>query len=334
MRFFIDEIQYSKESGKHLKYIYDNYKVKLIISGSSATEVSLQSLKYLVGRVFIFTLYPFSFDEYLRATDESLERLYLNGKFGEEIKKELNNNLWKYSIWGGYPRVVLSKSDEERQLVLENIYSTYVMKDVKPLFGLKDDYKWLKLLKALSLQLGNLINYNELATISELDYYLVKQYLNILKKSYICEEVSPFFTNKRLELVKATKIYFCDSGLRNSIINNFSYERGDMGALLENFVFSEMVKRGYHPKYWRSKSGAEVDFIFERNKELLPTEVKTTATNVVPKSTLSFIKKYSPKNFLILSQNLESKRRIENTNVIFLPLVKFYSREKSIARKK
>src|SRR3989344_1250764 len=62
---FIDEFQYAKEGGKNLKYIYDNCKIKIFISGSSATELSIQSVKFLVGRIFVFTLYPLSFEEYL-----------------------------------------------------------------------------------------------------------------------------------------------------------------------------------------------------------------------------------------------------------------------------
>src|SRR3989344_2486624 len=69
---FIDEIQYSKQSGKNLKYIYDTCETKLLISGSSATEISIHSIKFLVGRIFIYQLYPLSFSEFLKYKNENI----------------------------------------------------------------------------------------------------------------------------------------------------------------------------------------------------------------------------------------------------------------------
>ena len=320
---FIDEIHYSRESGKKLKYIYDTCKTKIVISGSSSLEIRAQSIKYLVGRIFIFHLYPFSYVEFLSTKSNDLLNIYRKKKFGKEILNRLNRYLEEFILYGGYPRVVLSKDKDEKRTVLENIFNTYVLKDVKGVLGIADDYKFITLVKALSLQIGNLINYSELMSLTGLSFHELKKYMNILNKTYICKELPPFFKNRRLELVKSNKVYFFDMGLRNTVINNFSNERSDIGALMENFVLSELIKNDVDVMYWRSKSGAEVDFILLENNQITPIEVKyKLRKNTITKSLLSFIKKYNPKKAYVLSLDFDSKRKVLNTQVNFSPFLK------------
>ena len=275
---FIDEFQYAKNGGQKLKYIFDqnkkeNKKVKIFISGSSAIDLVINATKYLVGRVFIFNLYPFDFEEYLRYHDKNLLPLFLNGnkcfkngeKFGmsQETQNLMLKHFDKYVLYGGYPRVVLSKSVEEKKEVLKNIYNTYFLREVRDILGLIDDYKLEKLIRGLSLQIGNLIDYGELGILSEYSYPTLKKYLNFLEKTFVCSRIRPFYKNKRIEIVKNPKVYFFDTGLRNYIADDFrSLEnRGDLGGLLENAVFGQLVKNEYSFNYWRTKQKQEVDFI-------------------------------------------------------------------------
>jgi predicted AAA+ superfamily ATPase len=322
---FIDELHYAKDSGRSLKYIYDTNKhIKIIISGSSAIELSIQSLRYLVGRVVSFELYSFSFSEYLRSKDSKLYDLYLSSNYKETILKILNRYFEEYLLFGGYPRIVLEKDINSKKKLLSNIYNTYVLRDIKELENIKDDFKLYTLIKALSIQIGNLINYSELSVISGYNYVQLKSVLNIFEKTYVCKFISPFYTNKRTELVKSKMIYFLDLGIRNSIINNFSLDRSDLGALKENFVLIELLKKNYDVRYWRTKHGAEVDFIIEINNKIIPIEVKSNLKNEnLTNSLISFITKYKPEKAYVVSNSFESQRKINNTNVIFIPFVKF-----------
>lgn len=320
---FIDEVQYSKDSGKKLKYIYDNFKVKMFISGSSAAEISIQSLKYLVGRIFVFNLYPFSLKEFLRAKNHKIVPLYEHGNYKNNLLSELNKYLIEFILFGGYPRVVLAKSIGEKQTILKNIYNIYLLKEIREILELSNDYKLTNLIKALSLQIGNMLNYNELSTISGFSYKELKNYLNILNKTFVCSQINTFHTNKRTELVKSPKIYFYDLGFRNISIDNFSRERTDIGSMYENFVFSELVKNDIFPKYWHTKSGAEIDFIIERDSILIPIEVKMNLSKeTITKAFYSFIDKYKPKKGYIASLNFESRKKINGCEVIFTPLLK------------
>lgn len=316
---FIDEVQYSKDSGKKLKYLYDNFDIKIFISGSSASELSIQSLKYLTGRIFLFTLYPFSFKEFLRARNKKLVLLYEKGKYGKEMISELNKYLREFNLYGGYPRAVLAKTIDEKKKVLEGIYSTYLLKEIREILDLSEDYRLVKLMKALSLQIGNIINYHELSTITGFPYKDLIRYLNILEKTFVCKMVKPYYTNKRTELVKSPKIYFYDLGFRNICIDNFSSERADLGSIYENFIYAEMIKHNIFPKYWHTKSGAEVDFVIEKKNKLIPIEIKSLLKEAKQtRSFSSFLEKYNPNKGYIGSLNFEWRKG----NIKFLPLVK------------
>ncbi len=304
---FIDEFQYAKHGGKNLKYIYDNYKTKVIISGSSSSELSIQSIKFLVGRIFVFMLYPFSFGEYLNHKNKDLYNIWLRKKLSRKVLDRIIPYFNEFCVYGGYPRVILSEDKSEKETVLRNIYNTYFLKEIKEILNLPEDYKLSKLINALALQIGNITNYKELADITGFNYKDLLKYFNVLEKTFVLERSIPFHTNKRTELVKSPKVFFLDSGFRNIVIKNFQPvgNRPDKGNLYENFVASELIKADIELKYWRTKSMAEVDFIIEKNNKIIPIEIKSNLLRAnFTKSFSSFIDKYNPKISFILSEKL------------------------------
>ncbi|MEA2037142.1 MAG: ATP-binding protein [Nanoarchaeota archaeon] len=309
---FIDEFQYAEKGGKNLKYIYDNYKIKIVISGSSVSGLSVHSIKYLVGRIFVFNLYPFSFEEYLNHKEPKLYNgIYVKRGLTKPLIEKIIPYFNEFCLFGGYPRVVLTEDKEEKETVLRNIYNTYFLKEIKEILNLQDDHKLSKLINALALQIGNIINYNELSDITGFRYNDLLNHINILEKTFISLRSYPFYTNKRLEIVKAPKIFFLDSGFRNTVIKNFQSikNRPDKGSLYENFIASEVVKKGIDVKYWRTKSKAEVDFIIEKEGRAMPIEVKSGLKKPkITKSFSSFLDKYRPKSGLILSEILSGKK--------------------------
>lgn len=286
---FIDEFQYAKHGGKILKYIYDKEKIKIIISGSSALEITVRAVKYLVGRIIVFDLFPFDFEEWLTAKDQSMLKVLQRYKKQKKTSKSAPSipspvhekfiGLYEeYVRFGGYPRVVLEESLERKEQLLQNIYNTYFLREVRDVLGLIDDYKLQMLLKALSLQVGNLIEYGELGRLSGFSFPTLKKILNFLEKTYVCRFVRPFFKNKRTEVVKNPKVYFFDTGLRNATIGDFRKfsDRPDAGAMLENGLAMEMIKKGYDINFWRDKKQHELDFIINRgNQDIIALESKS-----------------------------------------------------------
>ncbi len=325
---FIDEFQYAKEGGKKLKYIYDtSVGKKLLISGSSAMNLSIEAIKYLAGRIFVFYLYSFSFSEFLSAVDKPLYNIFTDGdKFSEQINKKIYKYLLSYLVYGGYPRILLANDDEEKKEVLKNIVNIYLLRDIKDLVSLADETQYYKLLKALALQIGNIAVYNELAAVSGLDYYKTKLILSVFEKLFLVKFVTPYFSNKRIEISKNPKVFFMDLGIRNAILGDFKLidDRIDKGALFENYIFRAFYENDKSVKYYRSKSGAEIDFIID---DKLPVEVKSKLSKPsVSKSFRSFIQKYNPDKGIILNSNIAGSLSIGGCNVLFL---RHYMVEKS-----
>ena len=321
---FIDEFQYAGEGGKKLKYIFDRHEIKIIISGSSSSELTIKSLQYLVGRVFVFHLYPFSFEEFLSYKNEQvLNDFYYNPSHSGPIIKKINSYLDEFMLFGGYPRVTIADDDEEKRLVLKNIYDTYFLKEIKTIFNLASDFKLSRILNALALQVGGIVNYNELSALVGMNYQELLKHLNVLQKTFITVESRPFFTNKRTELVKSPKIFFIDNGLRNAVIKNFQLlkKRTDSGSLRENFAASELIKKDIDLRYWRSKSKAEVDFVIEQNGAIIPVEIKSALLKPqIPRSFASFIAKYQPEKAYIACEALFADKMVEKTEIHWPPL--------------
>jgi len=334
---FIDEFQHSKNGGKNLKYLYDFYdKNKIIISGSSAIDLTIYAIKFLVGRIFVFNLYQLDFEEFLNFKQQDLLSVYLDYKKDLDLKygkinflnistalnNQFNKILEEFLLWGGYPRVVLAKDEKEKRIILKNIYNTYFLRDIRDTLGLIDDFKLAKLIKALAIQAGQLVEYNELGQISGYDYLTLKKYLNILEKTFICMPLAPFFQNKRKEIVKNPKFYFFDTGIRNYIVNDFKNlsDRVDVSSLYENFVFNQLTKQEIIINFWRTKAGAEVDFILEINAEKVPLEIKSNLKKaVLTKSLNAFMEDYKSKYAIVLSKEFDKPIKKNTNKIYFLP---------------
>ena len=324
---FIDEFQHSQTGGKGLKYIYDTFKKKIFISGSSSLELTVKLASALVGRIFILELYPLSLEEFiLFRTPEmyymAISYLEKQKEVPTHLHKQLLRELDEFLVYGGFPRVAIEKTLDLRKEILKNLYITYLIKDIKEFFRLSSEYSFQKLIKLLSLQVGSLVNYSELSRTAALSLNEVKRNISVLEETYIVRLSRPYFTNKRTEVVKNPKIYFIDNGLRNYIIQDFRepLTRPDIGQIVENFVASEIVKSGKELKFWRSKSKAEVDFVIESPGYPIPVEVKSGIAKSPGKSLISFVSKYGPKKAFVLHRGNYSRRTINGTEILFMPL--------------
>lgn len=332
---FIDEFHYAENGGKKLKYLYDTTDIKFIISGSSSLELTFQTGKYLVGRMFKFFLYPFSFREFLKIENKRLVELLeknfsdifskFNQKdfFGEEINSRLQEALEEYLVFGGYPAVALAKSEKEKKKILESILENYLLRDVEALLNLETQSELLKLAEFLSTQIGNLVKYKELSSASGLTHNQVLKHLDILESTFIANLIKPFYRNPRTEITKNPKVYFTDLGFRNYLLSNFKEidKRNDKGHLVENFVFSQLKRYEFNKiNFWRTKSKAEVDFILSKEEEIIPLEVKYSASPSPGKSFHSFLKKFSPSKGFVLTKDLSKIEKIKGATVYFIPV--------------
>lgn len=300
----LDEVQYCENAGRNLKYLIDKNK-KIWVTSSSEIILSKEVLSYLVGRVSIIHLYPFSIHEFLKAKKQK-----------DFTKKILERSVWEHITYGGYPKVVIAEDFEMKKTILKDLYDTMILKDIARTFSIEDIKSLEQFVKYLSINISSLISYENVSKDIKLSFQTLKKYLDAMEKSYLIIRISPFYRNKTKEITKQPKIYFIDTGLRNVILSNFNLEPD--GKLFENYVLSEIIKLGFFPKYWRTKSKAEVDFIIEKDSELIPIEVKLRDSEKIERSLHSFIEEYKPKKALIVSYKGESKiKKVKNCKIIF-----------------
>jgi predicted AAA+ superfamily ATPase len=280
---FIDEFQYIPDISTMMKLLTDEHPgLKIICSGSSSLDIMGKVSESLAGRVRIIPVFSLSFREYVRFHDQELfekfERYTLEDPV-EIIDKRIPILMNSYLLTGGLPRLSLASKLDDRIDLLQDIYQTYLLKDIRSYIRNEEYVGFNKLLKLLAMQNGNLININSLSKEASLSYKKAEDFLYILEQMYIIRLLTPFVSNKRKEITRMKKVYFTDIGLRNIIINDFRELdfRSDKGAIFENFVYLEIAKEICRPEnifFYRSKDGLEVDFLVDTDAEKIPFEVK------------------------------------------------------------
>jgi len=305
----LDEVQYCKDAGSKLKYLVDSGR-KLWITSSSEIILAKEILSFLVGRVSIVKLYPFSFDEFLTAKGQKATTATI-----------IRRAVWEHMRYGGYPKVVLTKDTEMKMMILADLYETMLLKDVARSFSIDDIRTLEEFSRYLAQSIGNILSYGDFSSSLNVSFQTIKKYLDAMEKSYLIKRVYPYFTNKRKEIVKQPKSYFVDTGLRNVIAKQFDVESD--GKVFENYVFSELLKLGVTPKYWRTKAKAEVDFVIEKEKEVIPIEIKLQADpGKIERSLRSFIYQYHPKTaFVVTYKGKHGSIKVEGCTVHFVDIV-------------
>lgn len=218
---------------------------------------------------------------------------------------------------------------EEKLKIIDEIYQSYLEKDISYLLGIKKTEAFTNLFKLISSQVGNLVNLSELSSTLGISTKTVKDYLWYLQKTFIIEKITPFFRNLRKEITKAPVFYFYDIGLRNYALGEFGNVKSlDKGFIFENFVFNVLKEKiSYTPSkihFWRTKDGAEIDFIIVIGEKIIPIEAKykQLTKSDVSRSLKSFISKYHPAKILVVNLELNQKIVLNKTKIIFLPFYK------------
>jgi len=261
----IDEIQYLDNPTNFLKYFYDEYKgrIKIIATGSSAFYLDRRFKDSLVGRKKIFRLLPLSFKEFLRFKGkEDLIKQNLN-KISLSEKEKINLYYREYSIYGGYPKVVLSNLSQKKE-ILEDLAYSYIKKDIFEA-NIKQEDVFYNLMRILASQIGNLVNSSELSSTLNVSRSTIEDYLSLMERSFHIRLIRPFYKNLRKEITKMPKVYFLDLGLRNFLLKNLDQFdlRDDKGQILENLLYRELLEKYNFSeiKFWRTIQKHEVDFI-------------------------------------------------------------------------
>ncbi len=261
----IDEAQFIPSIGLGAKMMIDAYPEKnIILTGSSSLDLSNKIGEPLTGRHFTLTLLPLSQGEM------------------EASRFELAASLENLLIYGSYPEILHEPDPSRKRKILSELVSSYLFKDALALEAVRSPDTLMDIAKCIAFQVGNEVSVNEVARTARTDAKTAAKYIDLLEKMFIIKRIRGFSRNLRNEISKKAKYYFLDNGIRNAVIAQFNplALRNDIGALWENFIFIELVKKSgiedafdsYY--FWRTHTGQEIDIVKESNGALTALECK------------------------------------------------------------
>lgn len=289
----IDEAQRLENAGLVLKIIADEIKsLHVIATGSSAFELGDKIKESMTGRAIEYKLFPFWMQEIANHTNTFEEKRLLEHRI----------------IYGYYPEVVNNPGEEKQ--ILQQISGSILYKDLYVLGQVKKPYLLEKILKALALQIGNEVNFNELGNTVGADKETIEKYIFLLEQAFVIYRLPSLSRNSRSEINKGKKIYFYDNGIRNSLISNYSplNIRSDKGALWENFLMAERLKKTTYRQlycnrfFWRTTQQQEIDYVEESDGILNAYEFKYSK-NSKAKLPLTFARAYPEHTFNIINSD-------------------------------
>jgi hypothetical protein len=297
---YIDEAQKIPEIGLKLKLMIDEIEdLKIIISGSSSFDIHKDAGEPLTGRKYTFNLFALSESEY-NQVENNIEKI-------DKVRERL--------VFGNYPELLHLPDREDKIDYLNEMVSSYLLKDILAYENIRNSQKIFNLLRLIAFQIGGEVSLQELGKQLGISKNTVEKYLDLLSKVFILHKVEGFSRNLRKEITKNSRWYFLDNGIRNAVIANFNSieSRNDIGILWENYMISERLKYQEYKRlssnnyFWRTYEQQEIDWVEEREGTLFGYEFKwkeskvkipTQWKNTYPDSSFEVINKDNFENWL------------------------------------
>ncbi|PLX03017.1 MAG: AAA family ATPase [Marinilabiliales bacterium] len=268
-KVIIDEAQRAPALFSYIQSIVDDSGImgQFILSGSQNFHLMQEITQSLAGRVAIFKLFPFDFQEM-------------------QESNILNEDYIVNLINGFYP--ALYDRGIKPQSYYSNYFQTYLQRDVSELIEVKNQSVFKKFLRIIATRAGQILNMNSIANECGISQPTVKSWLSALESSYIIFTLSPYYENFGKRLIKSPKLYFYDTGLLCYLLRikeaQEIYNQPIKGSLFENMIIAEHAKRIYHMGeeddywFWRDSNGNEIDLLYYKSGMLYVTEIKANQT--------------------------------------------------------
>jgi hypothetical protein len=288
----IDEAQHIPDIGMILKLIVDTIEgIRIIATGSSSFDMHQQVGEPLVGRKNTLLLFPLAQLEFAKI---------------EDYKTTLEKREERL-IFGGYPELSRITDWKDKEDYLYQIMNDYLLKDILMVDGLKNSDKLYSLLRLIAFQVGKEVSLEELGKQLAMSKNTVERYLDLLSKVFVVFRIGGYSRNLRKEIVKNSRWYFYDNGVRNAIIQNFNRLdlRADVGELWENYLAIERKKYLNYRQiqcnhyFWRTYDQQEIDWIEEEGDQLRAFEFKYKNTKP-PKAPAAWAKAYPQARYEVI----------------------------------
>ena len=288
---FLEEAQWLDDAGLFLKGLVDaRAGCRIAVTGSASFHLLARTRESLAGRATYHHVFPLSLAEVAPTAGSTVPAQH---------RREAREALERHLVFGGYPEAWTA---EDPRPVLDDLVTAFVLRDASDRFHIARPDAFRLLLRLIAGQVGDLVSYSEWSRVLGIAATTVADYVALMEETHVLRCVRPFIGGRRAELTQAPKAYFIDNGLRNAVAGGFEAldRRIDIGKLLEGWVFSELHKRWPEPgavRYWRTRAGAEVDFVLEPEPgRLVAVEVKASGGRRpgITRSLASFVEAYSP----------------------------------------
>lgn len=318
---FLDEIQQKKGWERWMRTLYDTNKFKQVfVSGSSASLLSKDIGRVLTGRHITFTVFPFSFKEYLIFlgwNDFSKDFLEYN-------KNKILHHLTTYITGGGFPETI-GKDEYQKKIVLTNIYNDILARDISARYNVSYDIT-RKISYHLLSNNSKEFSYRSIANAVDVSVETVEKYLEYLKESFIILTLNVFSYKTKVQFKQNKKSYSIDTGLRNAVSFRFTK---DLGRLAENIVFLELLRRGKDVFFWKDRKNHEVDFVLKDG--LKPTSLIQVCWDVKKEKTKnreieglqSAMDTFNIKKGMILTEDFEETTSHNKKVIKYMPIWKW-----------
>jgi predicted AAA+ superfamily ATPase len=267
----LDEIQLVENLPSLIKYIYDTYHVKFIVTGSSSYYMKNHFSESLAGRKRIFEMYPLSFNEFLQFKKMPVAPLEKTKwqTYNNSLYTRYSHSYEEYIRFGGFPEVVLEKNKADKVELLNDIINSHIELDIKLLSDYLVSEGLYKLVKLLAARTGNKVDFSKLGSLTGINRQKIAAYIQLLEYTYLIYLVTPYTNNIDTEISHQPKLYFSDTG----ILNTLAGDKLSSGQLFENAIAAQLRPQG-EIHYYQKKTGQEIDFIFKGETAI---EVKETA---------------------------------------------------------
>jgi len=295
---FLDEIQAMPAIVPIIKFLYDHYDVKFILTGSSSFYLKNLFPESLSGRKIVFELFPLDFEEFLifKGKEREFSRdFHSKNSSKSEIRHErTKSDFEEYLHFGGFPGVVLAEDESRKKALLSDIFTSYFEKDIRQMADFKNMTAFRNLLMLLMQRVGSLLDITKLSSEAGISRDTVYSYLAFLEGTYFISLIRPYSKNVDREVSGRRKVFLCDNGFLSL------FSKVYQGSLLENAVYNNLRKYG-DINYYQRRSGVEIDFILPEHS--LALEVKNTGTNHDLRKLEKLAASIGMENHFLISQN-------------------------------
>ena len=316
----LDEVQEVEGWEKFARYLHEAKKVQVFITGSSSKLLSEEYSTFLAGRHVDIEIFPLSFSEFLEFKGVSIRSRMEMVKFRHRIRKLLD----EYLEFGSFPKVVLIEEGKEE--LLNNYFRDILIKDVQSRFKVREPVKLEELAKYYLTNISTLQSFNKVRKLLNLSLDTVERYSTYFTVARLIFFVPKFSFSVREQILNPKKVYCMDTGLRNIVSFKFSE---DLGRIVENVVFLNLLFRNKEIYYWRDKQQREVDFVLKSGlgiEQLIQVTYASSEEEIAVREKRALIKASEELNcedMRVITWDYESEEEFKGRSITFTPLWKW-----------